>query len=109
YTWVDIGSSYLPSELNAAYLYAQLEQADEINNKRLDVWHHYAEHLQPLAKEGLIQLPSVPPGCVHNGHMFFIRVKNLEERIRLLDELKKQGIMAVFHYVPLHQSPAGKQ
>lgn len=107
YTWVDKGSSYLPSDINAAYLLAQLEIADEINNDRLRSWNLYYEMLKPLADEGRIQLPSVPAECVHNAHMFHIRVKDIEERTELIGSLKENGIMAVFHYVPLHSSEAG--
>jgi dTDP-4-amino-4,6-dideoxygalactose transaminase len=109
YTWVDIGSSFLASELSAAYLYAQLERLEEINNDRLNSWNHYAERLKPLAGVGQIQLPYVPEQCRHNAHMFYIKAKNLEERTQLIEFLKERGIMAVFHYVPLHTSPAGKQ
>ena len=108
YTWVDHGSSYLPSELNAAYLAAQLEHADEINEDRLRSWHHYYEQLGDLAADGLIDLPVVPEGCEHNGHMFYIKVKNIEERDRLIKFLKERGIDTVFHYIPLHTAPAGK-
>ena len=109
YTWVDAGSSYLPSELNAAYLYAQLEKADAINEDRLGSWNLYYELLQPLAKAGHIELPTIPKGCVHNAHMFYIKAKDLAERTALITHLKANGIMAVFHYVPLHSAPAGLQ
>lgn len=107
YTWVDFGDSYLPSELNAAYLWAQLEQADAINENRLATWHHYQSGLKPLADAGKIELPTVPMGCVHNAHMFYIKCESLAERTRLIEYLKERGIMAVFHYVPLHSAPAG--
>lgn len=107
YTWVDAGSSYLPSELNAAYLYAQLEKAEEINNNRLASWNHYYEELSELMEQGKIELPVIPEGCVHNAHMFYIKAKDLEERTRLIDYLKDNGIGAVFHYIPLHSAPAG--
>ncbi len=107
YRWMNFGSSYLPSDMNAAYLYTQFEQADEINKARLDRWNQYYELLLPLKERGVIELPVVPKGCVHNGHMFYIKTKNLEERTRLVDFLKENGIMAVFHYVPLHSAPAG--
>ena len=107
YRWMNFGSSYLPSDMNAAYLYTQFEQADEINKARLDMWNQYYELLLPLKERGVIELPVVPKGCVHNGHMFYIKTKNLEERTRLVDFLKENGIMAVFHYVPLHSAPAG--
>lgn len=109
YTWVDVGSSYLPSDLNAAYLYAQLEQADTINDRRLAVWHQYDEGLRPLRDAGLIELPFIPEGCVHNAHMYYIKAKDLEERTRLLAFLKERGILSVFHYIPLHSAPAGKR
>ena len=107
YTWVDYGSSFLPSELNAAYLMAQLDQADAINNARLARWEQYYRLLSPLAAEGRIELPVIPEGCVHNAHMFYIKAKNLEERTRLLAFLKENGILSVFHYIPLHTAPAG--
>ncbi len=107
YTWMDAGSSYLPSELNAAYLYAQLEQADRINQARLACWNLYYELLLPLKEAGKIELPVIPVGCAHNAHMFYIKVKNLAERTELISYLKEHGVHAVFHYVPLHSSPAG--
>lgn len=107
YTWVNYGSSYLPSDMNAAYLYAQLEIADEINDARLACWNRYYENLKPLAEAGKIDLPTIPDGCVHNAHMFYIKAKDIEERTRLIDYLKENGIMAVFHYIPLHTAPAG--
>lgn len=108
YTWVDIGSSYLQSELNCAYLYAQIEDPDIINNDRLASWDKYYEKLTPLAEKGCIELPVVPEGCVHNAHMFYIKAKDLEERTRLIAHLKENGIIAVFHYIPLHSAPAGQ-
>ena len=107
YTWVNYGSSYLPSDMNAAYLYAQLELADEINNKRRANWDHYYESLKPLADTGRISLPVVPEGCVHNAHMFYIKTADIDERSALIAFLKENGIMAVFHYIPLHTAPAG--
>ena len=107
YRWMNFGSSYLPSDMNAAYLYTQFEMADEINRVRTARWRQYYELLWPLKEEGKIGLPVVPEGCVHNGHMFYIKTKDLEERTRLIDFLKEKGIMAVFHYVPLHSAPAG--
>lgn len=107
YTWVDLGSSYLPSEINAAYLYAQLEEADKINNKRLELWNTYYEELKLLECKGIIGLPHIPKECKHNAHMFYIKVKDLDERARLIDYLKRENILAVFHYIPLHSSPAG--
>ena len=109
YTWVDLGSSYLQSELNCAYLYAQIENPDIINNDRLQSWNTYYELLTPLKEKGCIDLPVVPAGCVHNAHMFYIKTKDLEERSRLIAFLKENGIGAVFHYIPLHSSPAGQQ
>ena len=108
YTWVDFGSSYLPSDMNAAYLWAQLECADQINEKRLSFWNQYKEGLTPLAKEGKIQLEYVPEECTHNAHMFYIKTKDLEERSKLIAYLKSNGIGAVFHYIPLHTVRAGK-
>lgn len=108
YTWQTLGSSYLPSELNAAYLYPQLELAEHINETRLKVWDTYYNSLKPLADKGLIELPVCPNNCKHNAHMFYIKVKNLDERTRLISFLKDSGINAIFHYIPLHSSPAGK-
>lgn len=107
YRWMSYGSSYLPSDMNAAYLYAQLEIADEINDIRLARWKSYKEKLKPLEEAGKIELPFVPEGCIHNGHMFYIKAKDLEERTALINFLKENGILAVFHYVPLHTAPAG--
>lgn len=107
YTWVDRGSSYLQSDLNAAYLWAQLERADEINEDRLATWHAYYEAFAPLVEAGRVELPVVPEGCVHNAHMFYLKVRDLEERTAFIEHLKQHGVMAVFHYVPLHSSPAG--
>ena len=107
YTWVDRGSSYLQSDLNAAYLWAQLEQADKINDDRLATWHAYYEGLRPLAEAGRVELPVVPEGCVHNAHMFYLKVADLAERTALIEHLKRRGVLAVFHYIPLHSSPAG--
>jgi len=109
YTWISYGSSYLPSDMNAAYLYAQLEMAEEINNHRLACWNRYYENLSGLKDEGKVELPVVPDTCVHNGHMFYIKTKDVEERTALIDFLKKNGIHSVFHYVPLHTAPAGKR
>lgn len=109
YTWVNYGSSYLPSDMNAAYLWAQLELAREITQARLDRWNQYHMLLQPLAEQGLIELPSVPEGCVHNGHMYYIKTKDIEERSRFIEFMKENGIWAVFHYIPLHTAPAGRK
>lgn len=109
YTWVEAGSSYLPSELNAAYLWAQLEQADTIFKDRMESWNYYKELLTPLAERGCIELPYIPSECEHNAHMFYIKAKDLEERTRLIQYLKSNEIGAVFHYIPLHTAPAGKK
>ena len=109
YTWVDIGDSYLPSELNAAYLWGQLLAVDEIEQDRMRSWNMYYELLQPLAEKNFIHLPQIPDRCEHNAHMFYIKVKDLEERTRLIAYLKNYGILSVFHYIPLHSSPAGKK
>ena len=107
YTWVDFGDSYLPSELNAAYLWAQLCEADAINENRLVSWNRYYEALKSLEDRGKVKLPVIPEGCVHNAHMFYIKCRSLEERTSLITFLKENGIHAVFHYVPLHSAPAG--
>lgn len=109
YRWQEFGSSYLPSELNVAYLYAQLELADQINEFRLARWKEYKELLTPLAEAGKIELPFVPEGCVHNAHMFYIKTADEKERSELIDFLKADDILAVYHYVPLHTAPAGKK
>ena len=109
YTWVGYGSSYLPSDMNAAYLWAQLEEAEKINDKRLAIWNYYNENLASLAREGLIEQPYVPEYATHNAHMYYIKVKDLETRTRLLEYLKEKGILSVFHYVPLHSSKAGRE
>lgn len=107
YRWQDFGSSYLPSELNVAYLYAQLEMADEINGARLARWNQYFELLKPLADAGKIELQTIPEGCVHNAHMFWLKTADEKERAALIDFLKEHDILAVYHYVPLHSAPAG--
>ncbi len=107
YTWVNLGSSYLPSDMNAAYLYAQLEVADEINDARKASWNRYYERLLPLAEKGKIELPFIPEQCEHNAHMFYIKAADIEERSRLKKYLDDNKILAVFHYVPLHTAPAG--
>lgn len=109
YTWVDAGSSYLPSDLNAAYLWAQLEMADEINDERLKNWNLYKKLLSPLEEREKIELPVIPKECTHNAHMFYIKCQDLEERTALINFLKENGIQTVFHYIPLHSSPAGKR
>lgn len=107
YTWVDFGDSYLPSDMNAAYLWAQLQVADKINDHRLAVWQKYYEAFKPLEDAGKVTLPVIPEGCVHNAHMFYMKSKSLEERTELISYLKAQGVQAVFHYIPLHSAPAG--
>lgn len=107
YTWVDYGSSYLPSDLNAAYLYAQLEMADVINDNRLETWNRYYQELSFLAEKGKLELPVIPSDCKHNAHMFYLKTKDLEERTSLISYLKDHGVLAVFHYIPLHSAPAG--
>ncbi len=109
YTWQNYGSSYLPSDMNAAYLYAQLEMADEINNARLARWNQYNEGLKPLKERGILELPTIPEGCKHNAHMFYIKTKDIAERTALIDALLKDGIYSAFHYIPLHTAPAGKK
>lgn len=107
YTWVNYGSSYLPSDMNAAYLYAQLEMADEINDHRLECWNRYYDNLKSLEESGRITLPTVPKDCVHNAHMFYIKTRDMEERTKFIDFMKKSNILSVFHYIPLHTAPAG--
>lgn len=107
YTWVDIGDSFLPSELNAAYLWGQLEVADQINENRLKTWNTYYVSFKPLQEKGLIELPVVPQDCEHNAHMFFIKCKNLKERTEFISFMKERDIQCVFHYIPLHSAPAG--
>lgn len=107
YTWVDAGSSYLPSELQAAYLWGQLELADQITQTRLATWNAYYEGLIDLAQAGRVALPTIPENCQHNGHLFYLKCKDLAERAALLAHMKQSDIMAVFHYVPLHTAPAG--
>lgn len=109
YTWVDFGSSYLPSDMNAAYLWAQLEMADAINNKRLRLWDIYNQELKVLEEQGRLELPYVPTECEHNAHMFYIKTDGIEQRSELIGFLKEKGIGAVFHYIPLHTVAAGKK
>lgn len=109
YSWVDIGSSYLPSEMNVAYLAAQLEIAEDINNHRLEMWNCYYDGLKDLAEKEYIELPYIPEECEHNAHMFYIKVKDIEERTSIINYLKQNGICAVFHYIPLHTSMAGRK
>ena len=107
YTWVDKGGSYLPSDMNAAYLWAQLERAEEINDDRLASWHAYYDAFAPLAQTGRIEVPVVPDECVHNAHMFYIKCRDLEDRTAFITYMKENGAQCSFHYVPLHSSPAG--
>ena len=109
YTWVNYGSSYLPSDMNAAYLWAQLENIDIIQKKRLSVWNRYKEGLSELEKKEYIEFGAIPDECTNNAHMFYIKVSDLETRTELISYLKEKGIMAVFHYVPLHSAPAGRK
>lgn len=109
YSWVDLGSSYLPSEMNAAYLLPQLEIAEDINNRRLQIWKKYQDGLKPLEDAGKIELPYIPEECCHNAHMFYIKTTDLKERTELIDYLGEHGVKAVFHYVPLHSSIAGRK
>lgn len=109
YTWIDFGDSYLPSELNAAYLWAQLENADKINKDRLRSWNIYYEALSYLENTGRLELPCVPEDCVHNAHMFYIKLQDLEERTCFITYLKRYGVGSMFHYVPLHSAPAGRK
>lgn len=108
YTWVKPGSSYLPSELNAAYLYAQLVDAQKIQKDRINSWEHYYQEFESLERAGKVERPVIPKGCEHNAHMFYLKAKNLEERTRIIDFLKERDVHAVFHYIPLHSAPAGK-
>ena len=107
YTWVEFGDSYLPSEINAAYLWAQLLKADEIENNRMNSWNEYNIAFQTLRVEGKLDLPTIPEGCDHNAHMYYLKCKDLQERTALILYLKENDINAVFHYVPLHSAPAG--
>lgn len=107
YTWVDFGDSYLPSELNAAYLWAQLLRADEINQNRLVSWQKYYDAFKPLADEGKLEIPFVPVDCVHNAHMFYIKLNDLEQRTSFIKYMREKGVGCVFHYIPLHSAPAG--
>ena len=107
--WVGYGSSYLPSDMNAAYLYGQLKEADEINHKRHAIWNCYHENLEELERKGCLTRPFVPDYDVHNAHMYYIKVENESVRSALIQYMKEQGILCVFHYVPLHSSPAGSK
>jgi dTDP-4-amino-4,6-dideoxygalactose transaminase len=107
YTWVDVGSSYLPSEIVAAFLWAQLQHAERLTARRLGIWQRYHEAFAELEDEGLVRRPIIPPGCRHNAHMYYLLVANVDTRQRILDDLRAMGIGAIFHYVPLHSAPAG--
>ena len=109
YRWMDYGSSYLPSELNAAYLYAQLEVCDQIQDKRMEIWNYYHRELEALEKEGKITRPVIPEGCIHNAHMYYLKVRDMEVRTKLIHYLREKGICSVFHYIPLHTAPAGQK
>ncbi len=109
YTWVDIGSSYLTGEVIAAFLWAQMEEAEAITEKRLAIWKHYHDALAPLEAAGMLRRPIIPDGCRHNAHMYYIRLESLEKRNELIDRLSERGVNTVFHYVPLHSSPAGRK
>ena len=109
YTWQDIGSSYLPSELQAAYLFAQLENAEIINKKRLHSWNLYHQAFLPLAEQGLLEVPHISNECTHNAHMYFVKLKDINQRSAFIQHLKQKNILSVFHFIPLHSSPAGKK
>lgn len=109
YTWQEVGSSFLPGELTAAFLWAQLEEADSITKARLALWHRYHEHLAPLEASGLIRRPVIPNDCEHNAHMYYILLAPGIDRCQVLDEVKREGVACVFHYIPLHSSPAGRR
>ena len=107
YTWVDVGSSYLMNDVSAAYLWGNLEKADEINQDRLSSWQKYYDGLKELQEKKLVELPIIPEGCIHNAHMFYLKIENLDERTKLIEHLRENNILAVFHYIPLHSAPAG--
>jgi len=107
YTWVDLGSSYLPGELQAAYLYGQLEKFEEIKKSRLKTWEFYYEALNGIPNNGKLELPQTPAECVSNAHMFYIKLADIGVRAKVLEFLKARGVSAVFHYIPLHSAPAG--
>jgi dTDP-4-amino-4,6-dideoxygalactose transaminase len=109
YTWVDIGSSYLPGELIAAFLLAQLEEAAIITRKRLEIWDNYHAALGELERQGVLRTPHVPKGCIHNAHMYYLLLSDLDQRTQFIKTMKKAGISTVFHYIPLHSSPAGRE
>ncbi len=107
YTWVDWGSSFLPSDMLAAYLWAQLEVADKINDDRLASWQGYHDAFADLAEKGRVELPTIPEGCTHNAHMFYLKLRDLEDRTAFIAHMRERGVQCVFHYVPLHSAPAG--
>lgn len=107
YSWVDLGSSYLMNDMSAAYLWGNLEKADEINQNRLNTWQKYYDGLKILEEKGFVELPKIPEECIHNAHMFYLKVKDLEKRTKLIDFLRENNISSVFHYIPLHSAPAG--
>lgn len=109
YTWVDVGSSYLPSDLIAAYLYAQLENSTKLNNKRLEIWNKYNQFFVQYEMNGIIRRPIIPDECIHNGHMYYVLFDDLETRTKFINYLRENNICSVFHYIPLHSSPAGKK
>ena len=109
YTWKEVGSSYLPGEVTAAFLWAQLQEAERITNQRLDIWDKYNRLIEPLENKGLLRRPILPVDCQHNAHMYFVLLPIGIDRQKVLSELKKNEIHAVFHYVPLHSSPGGRR
>lgn len=109
YTWVDIGSSYLPSELSAAFLWAQMQEAENITRRRLDIWDKYHTAFSKLEVAGRVQRPAFPPECIHNAHMYYLLLRDLSQRSKFISDMKEEGIGVIFHYVPLHDSPAGKK
>lgn len=109
YTWVDFGDSYLPSEMNAAYLWGQLEKANEINDNRLKTWNRYYNAFKTLEESGKVNLPVIPEDCKHNAHMFYVKLKDISVRTQFIEYLKKHGVYSVFHYIPLHSAPAGEK
>lgn len=109
YTWVDLGSSYLPSDIIAAFLYAQLEKSNELTQRRLDIWNKYNEFFKEYENKGIIKRPYIPDYCKHNAHMYYVLFNSLNERTKFIDYLKKNNILSVFHYIPLHSAPAGKK
>jgi len=109
YTWVDIGSSYLPGEIIAAFLWAQLEEVDSITARRLAIWDRYHMAFETLEQSGRVRRPVIPDGCAHNAHMYYLLLRDLEDRTQFIDDMRAQGVNCVFHYVPLHNSPYGRK